>query len=68
MPAVGLPLYTRNIEDFNGLEDVFDVVEVRTLNSLLNCCLNAPFQQILCTADQLRDDLAGRLHSVNGSN
>jgi hypothetical protein len=40
----------------------------RRLNSLLNCRLNVPFQQTLCTADKLRDDLAGRLHPVNGSN
>jgi hypothetical protein len=40
-------------------EGVVDIV-VGRLNSLLNCRLNVPFQQILCTADQLRDDLAGR--------
>jgi predicted nucleic acid-binding protein len=28
--SVGLPLYTRNIDDFSGLEGVIDIVEVRT--------------------------------------
>ncbi len=27
--SVGLPLYTRNIDDFSGLEGVVDMVEVR---------------------------------------
>jgi predicted nucleic acid-binding protein len=27
--SVGLPLYTRNIDDFSGLEGVVDIVEVR---------------------------------------
>ena len=27
--SVGLPLYTRNINDFSGLEGVVDIVEVR---------------------------------------
>ena len=27
--SVGLPLYTRNIDDFSGLEGVLDIVEVR---------------------------------------
>jgi predicted nucleic acid-binding protein len=28
--SVGLPVYTRNIGDFSGLEGVVDIVEVRT--------------------------------------
>jgi len=27
--SVGLPLYTRNVDDFSGLEGVVDIVEVR---------------------------------------
>jgi len=27
--SVGLPLYTRNVNDFSGLEGIVDVVEVR---------------------------------------
>ena len=27
--SVGLPLYTRNLDDFSGLEGVVDIVEVR---------------------------------------
>src|SRR5229473_2032099 len=27
--SVGMPLYTRNIDDFSGLESVVDIVEVR---------------------------------------
>ena len=31
--SVGLPLYTRNIDDFSGLEGVLDIVEVTSLVS-----------------------------------
>jgi hypothetical protein len=27
--SVGMPLYTRNMDDFSGLEGVVDIVEVR---------------------------------------